>query len=66
MYAILHKIKQRKNMTDTEIAKRFKMPIRTLSSWKIQPKNNFRRILYIFMKEKLELELHAKNREEHY
>ena len=53
-------------MTDTKIAERFKMPIRTLANWKKQDNNNWRRKLYVFMKEKLERESHTKNREEHF
>lgn len=53
-------------MTDTDIAKRFEMPIRTLANWKKQDKKNWRRKLYIYMKEKLEREQHSEAREEHF
>ena len=53
-------------MTDTKIAERFKMPIRTLANWKIQESGNWRRKLYVFMKEKLEIEDHNEKREEHF
>jgi len=53
-------------MTDVKIAERFKMPIRTLANWKKQESSNWRRKLYVFMKEKLEREDHSKSREEHF
>jgi len=53
-------------MTDVKIAERFKMPIRTLANWKKQEPSNWRRKLYVFMKEKLEREDHTEKREEHF
>jgi len=58
--------KAKKGVTDTAIARRFKMPIRTLANWKKEKPSNWRRKLYIFMKEKLEREDHEEKREEHF
>ena len=49
-----------KRMTDTSIAQRFSMPLRTLAHWKIAPSDNWRRKLYLFMKATLEVEQHSK------
>ena len=53
-------------MKDTEIAERFGIPIRTLASWKAAEPKNWRRKLYLFMRDKLERENRAAGGEEHY
>ena len=53
-------------MKDTDISKFFGIPSRTLASWKIADKNNWRRKLYLFMRDRLERDKREDNREEHY
>ena len=53
-------------MKDTEISKRFGIPISTLSDWKKRDQSNWRFKLYWFMKEKLSKEIGNGNREEHF
>lgn len=53
-------------MKDTEIAKKFDLPYPTLAGWKKAPKENWRRKLYHFMKDKLEKDERLENKEEHY